>query len=603
MSTSPKRTAGTLQDAANPTKKSKTADHEQIDLPPIGKGSVVTFGVELECNIIFSEHELTAITKEYSIPYHHIQKGHPVVHGAEYRVNDNALLSDDPSNTCRTHYPSWTLAVAYDKREKPVRKDPFHPCTHYVYYPSGKSPKGPPLRIRKLFSEHLLLAKKALSQHKLPVDVCGEAGAYWKIVALPKRQTPGDFLTCQFPDYTQWTLTNDSSLIGFLKSQLVDKVSYITKQNQHEYDSMGLELISPVFQLSEKDASLDLLGQYLAALRAGPMCTIRPSVWTGLHVHLGLATRNTNHGEGQVDEWFVRHLLYTILLHEDLISQCFPRDRSGETPLAELRPVGATSESDEDPTAEELEEQWRVEEDQRQRQTAPTFEDIEAAHDAKELEAIQANDEDVLAAESKLTNELNLLSNAWYLTMKQDLRLPLHENTHQVRDFIFAPVSLARVLTMVQGSNAGHDNGNWEDEGDDRWRGFIYNFSNLHNWVRNTEGISRSKKPTIEFRQHEGCVDTGEIRRWVDFLEALAKKADEMRLQAGDEDRETGAQGLPYPVAFPFRNIRDFCEWLILPEVDVLYWVERWEKHHLDRPSEDARKRQEEDEAKAQQDT
>ncbi|EXJ59365.1 uncharacterized protein A1O5_12246 [Cladophialophora psammophila CBS 110553] len=77
----------------------------------------------------------------------------------------------------------------------------------------------------------------------------------------------------------EWTLTNDHTVIGPLRSQLRE---HLTNQGAAEdgvsrWDSYGMEMVSPVFELKRKSEALAQVEEYLGALISKETTTLESS--------------------------------------------------------------------------------------------------------------------------------------------------------------------------------------------------------------------------------------------------------------------------------------------------------------------------------------
>lgn len=68
----------------------------------------------------------------------------------------------------------------------------------------------------------------------------------------------GDICICRSgADYTQWTLTDDGSLIGATKCGLRAALQGVVNlNNQDDWDSHGVELVTRIFDHESKPATL-----------------------------------------------------------------------------------------------------------------------------------------------------------------------------------------------------------------------------------------------------------------------------------------------------------------------------------------------------------
>jgi Putative amidoligase enzyme len=103
-------------------------------------------------------------------------------------------------------------------------------------------------------------------------------------------------------------------------------------------------------------------------------------------------------------------------------------------------------------------------------------------------------------------------------------------------------------------------------------------------WGR--EEVKVDLKPTVEYRQHECYIDAESVGKWVYFVEGVVRKAEEI---AAREEAVDGAVNGGFAAVgqarkytdmekFPMTDVRAFCAWIGLSEVEGRYWVERRER-------------------------
>lgn len=386
---------------------------------------ITTSGIEFEACLVYSEETLQNVLREYHINHMAIIKGHPLPYDASINT-DGLLCPAFESERCRQHYPSWRLAVSCEEA------DLFHHMSNTSSFTQENQ------HIRRLFMEQLLVAKKALAMNDLKASVCGLI-CRPDILPGASSSSPGDHLVCPYDkvDYTKWTLTNDCSLAGSLPSQIIAAINSINAGNIRQHNSSGLEIITPIFHFADLDASCDEIDAYLGAISNEKTCHAMTSVWVGMHVHVGVAA-HISHSQ---NEAFIRNLLYILLLHEDLITQCFPRNRSGEdndnhnrTPPGSESSKNAGSSIDnlcsffENLTSEELDRQWKDDKaaaTEQARRNSMSDNELVAEHLAREQKAIAENERAVLAAEANHTNLWETHSNARCFAEKWGLEWPL----------------------------------------------------------------------------------------------------------------------------------------------------------------------------------
>ena len=511
----------------------------------------ITFGVECEHVLAFRQDELEDILRDRNIPYLRIQKTHSV-------WGSKILLSYGrewgwtvcPSRR-RQQYPSWVIvqnerdAAASEVRDNIQRfrsSETFgngdrHNLIHTIYT-----------------TEPFLIAKRVLTHHSLDVDICAwvdHQASRDEPIRLKGSKT--DFKSAKLLRDSAWTLTRDASVIGLLKSQLIERSYNISKTDVDRWDSHGVELVSPIFDLTSdgKQEACTQLGARVEALKDGRTYDMLESIWAGLHVHVGFDVAKHKAEYNQKLRGILQHLSYLLIAQEPLITSMFPKSRSGR-PEATRSTDASISEDDDRNSIQVI---WADEQlDRSYRWTdAPNSEDS------------------VLAFEAAYTGWADLHSNrAW--VDQQSVEAGTQPSDADRRSHIFqGPHHWPQVQHLDP------------ENGNEPYRCYIYNFSNIHNYLAFNPGRSSAEKPTVEFRQHECCLDVKKIRHWLDFLEAIFCKAEALYEQEGTGATYLERQSSKYGPAFPFRSLRFLCHWLDLDEAECDYWEERqasFQEHH-----------------------
>ena len=403
-------------------------------------------------------------------------------------------------------------------------------------------------------TEPFFIAKRILTSHSLDVDICvcvDPQDSSYEPVRFKGSKT--DFKSAKLLRDNAWTLTRDASIIGLLKRQLVERSSVIPEKDVDIWDSHGLELVSPIFNLTSegKREACTQLDARVQALKNGRTHDMLESIWAGLHVHIGLHVAKYKDEHNQKLRGILQHLAYILVAQEPLITSMFPKSRSGR-PEA---PCGTDTNSSDDDDRNGIEV---VEMDEQ------------LNHSYRWTNAARSEDS-VLAFEESYTGWANLKSNrAW--VDQQSVESGKQPSDANRRSHIF------------QGSY------HWPqiqeldpDSGNEPARCYIYNFSNIRNYLAFNPDTSSAEKPTVEFRQHECCLDVTKIRHWVEFLEAIFRKAEELYEQEGTGNTYLERHSSKYGPEFPFRSPRHLCHWLGLSDAECNYWEERqasYQGHH-----------------------
>lgn len=531
------------------SKKTKALDVTNSDADQRRPISATTFGIEFELILAFHEDILQMILSDYNIEAEILKTFDADQHGQLLGEYGNLFPSNHSHNFGR-QYPSWGLHV-------PDTDAIFETNHYHQKYPTSLLENGV---LRRYVMEPLLIAKHYLDNQNLPCNTVGWAQSDGETPVEDYPNQPDNILIRNSAlDYTKWTLTNDDTLIGALKSQITSHLSTkdIEQDTCSSWDSHGIELISPIFTLAKKDEALGQIANYLRALDSAHS-TILPSVWASTHVHIGFDYKNPS----DISTPLFQHLAYILLLHENLITKCFPRSRSGIM-------------IDEPKTSSEL------------------------AMPSDPEEATAKDEQHVLSMEAKYTGIDNVESNLEYF--RDQTGLDPSTTTQQGRtmeDHIFQEhASIFSLIRLLQKSDPHRNQAGEYDA--PRFRGYIYNFANL--WAF-AEGVTTHKptKPTVEFRQHDCTTEPGVVKHWIIFLEALVRVAEEKSLQTTKFNSKTELDTTkPYSVqqrdkyptrersshSWAYDNMYQFCSrFLGLDKEEATYWQGRFDLHKDDRP-------------------
>ena len=521
-----------------------------------------TFGLELEFILAFNEDILKLILAKYNIDAD-IDKSPKDFERRAFM--STTFVGEYPTYRCRARYPSWALQVPETDLTRRKRLDADMFCNKLE---NGRT------WIRRLLMEPLLIAKECLNSNGLDLNVVGWMGCvpdepdnlHASTIAFPTEDSIDEavMLIKADVDYSKWTLANDHSLLGMLRSQLQQhlKSQDVSEDSFADWDTYGMELVTPVFELQKKKEAFAEIEQYLKAL-SGERTSALESVWCGVHVHIGWDIKNPE----DIPVRSFQHLAYILILHEDLVSKCHPRSRSGVAlpkRVPEASDVGDTDDAEEfDPNRP-----WEA-------PPAPTEAELE--RDEERM---------VLAFEAEYSGaypgEENLLSNARYLRTQLAHQLPPLADLAMEHAIFKQDGTIFDLIRILQhGTDAGP------------YKAYLYNFGNLFNLARNKKSW-KPIKPTVEFRQHACTLDPVVLEHWVTLLEAIVRKAEEkaservsdFMMQKEFAEREA----TKYPTTmnsapWPYQNMRRFCtEFLGLNIEEGGYWQGRFENYKDDRP-------------------
>ena len=410
--------------------------------------------------------------------------------------------------------------------------------------------------------EPVFIAQDALQQNGCQSEVVGPAKLYPNdLQGNAAHRSPAEVQHAfqEELDYSEWVLMGDYSLTGATKAQLLAACpGRITKANVGSWDSFGIELVSRIFQVADKEPSIAEMGSYLAALEGSTTsedarqdsdthCSTLNSVFAGTHVHIGF---NIN-GLEEVREAFpvFQHLAYIFISHEDLLTQLHPLLRSGEctkgwTEITARIPQldGESEDQQAERTVEASEKAWR-------------------------------GWREVCSNAQWMADELKTDGKTYWA----DFRTAIFSEEDRKE------ASLLSLVQMMQ-EYFFRTNG--------FWRGYHVNWSNLVGHVAFLKGRSRTpSKPTIEFRQQACSLDAIEIQHWVDLLLAIVRAAEAKAIQntkfqtaepvddAQYADRECSKYRKNRE--WQSSDLDDFLgpELLNLPDQEIAHWRERYSKY------------------------
>lgn len=170
--------------------------------------------------------------------------------------------------------------------------------------------------MRRYVMEPLLVARDALANAQLPVNVFGWMETGMSVSNFTPRTVEAGHGDCLIqlrnmnPDYQKWTLTNDHTLVPIRKIQLQARLDEIGQGDQLEnWDSYGLELITPILRFDQKYAGFGKIGSYLSALKKDAKLDVLKSVWSTTHVHIGFDKETKDDFSWR----FLQHVAFILL--------------------------------------------------------------------------------------------------------------------------------------------------------------------------------------------------------------------------------------------------------------------------------------------------
>ncbi|KAI9712927.1 MAG: hypothetical protein M1828_001523 [Chrysothrix sp. TS-e1954] len=282
-------------------------------------------------------------------------------------------------------------------------------------------------------------------------------------------------------EYSGWTFSSDPSLAGLSREALSENLKarrqYITASN---WDSSGLEIISPPFDASELDAAFVETGKIVKSLHTTSYST--PTVThdlfisdiTALHVHVGkpdgspfaLST--------------IQQLVWLLICYEPAITSL--QTSSKRSPLSAF-----------------------------------------PGEDLSRAEALSLRD-------SFIAEEPYIVDRAGFGAMMARSRRetavpPISKET----ECMYEP--LANIHQKIFNPRAPPSDTETTPEGIMRYQltSIINLFTKTRGYVVNLRGLIDAERPnTIEFRQHHGTIDMAEIKLWTKFCIALVTLAQKL---------------------------------------------------------------------------
>ena len=405
--------------------------------------------------------------------------------------------------------------------------------------------------------EPLLIAQRILGTD-CPAAVIGNIGASRDPISHgPHEHT----IACanDWSDHTQWTLTTDDTIPGASKAEMLRIVpNRVNERNKFDWDSWGIELISPKFEYAEKDAAFESMHRYTSVLKgkeSSPWAALE-SVWAGTHVHVGLNVKEVRELTKNNISLVLRHVAYILICYEDLLTQFHPAHRSGAEPTI-----------DETFTPASMPVLPGDTDDIRAERT------LKAAIDAHTgFPELRSNARHVAM---QVTAELAELAGL--------AELPSGSRVEwmDIRDALFYWRGLPYLVGLLQ-----------SHQGEEPHRGHLVNWSNLLNF--HLKKVTRKlTKPTIEFRQHACSLSADELQHWVDLLFAIFRVAEDKAQFGCDipkypKDQSGACEGSKYPINDKWyrATVEEFCgpALLNLSKAEIEYWKDRYNRCQRNMP-------------------
>lgn len=342
-------------------------------------------------------------------------------------------------------------------------------------------------------------------------------------------------------DFNRWHLTVDTSLVGATKEELQSNLGDRIADSVDNWDSSGVELVSRILPPTEE--SFDEISQYLDLLKGNSQSGhgAFTDEYCALHVHVGLPPSNDPNEPAPVfDLPTLQHLAYILVMYEAEINKLHPRSTRGPYSTAALTDCKTNLDAfyaDSEAAFIAKEAAAAAEEETnantKTSRSTPDIPDIDSPTLNPPLSlssptngaSATLSDSSGNPDSSEPTHEIILdpITNTPILI---PIDGPSHLSLHRARHRIFAPTTT--LPTLVATMSAGV-------------RERIVNWTYL---LRSGAGEAR----TVEFRQHEGCLDSEGVRSWVWFCVGLVRVANRMAREwgVGVEGREYAGQGYPW---------------------------------------------------------
>ena len=120
-------------------------------------------------------------------------------------------------------------------------------------------------------------------------------------------------------DFSTWQVQNDTSLSGYSAAKKAESFPNLNGKTD-EYDTWGVEVVSPPFSLCDLDGAMASTKQLLGQLNKSKSA-VQSDEQCGLHVHIG---RKDN---SEFDLSTLKHLAYLLIVYEDALFSLRPKTR------------------------------------------------------------------------------------------------------------------------------------------------------------------------------------------------------------------------------------------------------------------------------------
>ena len=279
-------------------------------------------------------------------------------------------------------------------------------------------------------------------------------------------------------DFGKWQLLNDVSLLGLPRNELASRLDSgevgFVSGTADKWDSHGIELVSRVLPFVED--SFTEISDYLDVLQGEWTNRSRHkaflSEFCGLHVHIG---HPSSLEEGAQHAGFplstLQHLAYILVMYEGAITTLFPHSRGGEGGISGMDLNSNRGKFYQEPKEPDSDVSF------------PTYEELQSQAGENPPEESPPEEE-----------------SPPFCFREARSKIFVGEQSHE---------SLAKLMCPEEvGRNA------------------------IVNFMYTARGPGEGAQ-TVEFRQHEGCLDANGIRWWVKFCAGLVLFAERMAWRHG----------------------------------------------------------------------
>ena len=566
-----------------------------------GQHLAISFGLEFEHTFAFHDVLLLDILYEFKLDGEILD-----IIKDPRRIPHKHFLSISPPSHQRYRWPSWILLTTdndYGKNRTESKGTRANAFGHYLGKEGSdddlKDAKDAKFYLRPYLLEALLIAQKILGSKGFSASVNADKPEGGQKPLQLEGYDISEITSFADTDYYKWTLMNDSTLIGATKRELIRHIPFSI--DELEWDSWGVELVTPVFKFSRLREAAGTVHNYLSTIRhsAGEIApTIDDpkkspsdakhaafdSVWAGTHCHIGWDIKRLKEKD-YVN--LLKHLAFITMAQENMISSLHPRRRRGKgKPLGDVRLLSPRRKL---PFLTNLDEEARLVTENEDRVA-----DISRRYVAiSETKSSRDKFKEWMDEQALDIYEVEIVPDIYEVTLK-GLAQALWDEPDLNNKNQDKKQELERLRHALNFGNKSMR---------DYPRNNLIYYGNLIDTLREVVGSadpSKISKPTIEFRQHAGCVlDANEIVHWVKLLFALCHFAEQQAekpvapaSEAGKPqsrwERELSKYNVdPEKLTFELEVAKFFgsASWLGLDKDEVVYWTKRLQ-HYVE---EDAR--------------